>query len=448
MPASRHSKDIHINRGDIEGGSKVGNLGRHMLVCVMLLLVGSAFPAFMPAAAADPAPLPDLSPELFFFVGGNDTRGATAGTPVTIIVYVNNEGPGNITSANVTLSVDGSLLTVVPVVYNFSGEARYGAAYNWNTNAISPGNHTVRAEVGDSAGDADPTDNGADYKFTIARRSAGLMLDMDTPVAVAVVTESSAGIATVTGAVTVSGLDGRTMNISLTAQTDIGWTAKLSTATVRAEQNLRFPFSADVTVPQGTAAARYGKIVISAYGQTQDDNLTATVEAIIEVRPYYRVSLDSGGAYRSIDPGSMAFFTVKLTNSGNAVDSYEVEISNLLELVDKGWTVVLSANTLAAVGPGDHKTIAVSAQAPQDWTLSRSESTLIVINVTSQGARDLKQNVSLEFKLYAQEKGSYPAWYNASTIGVLAVLLVVATAAAVWMRTRKHDRASGPEGDE
>jgi hypothetical protein len=407
-------------------------MSRTLLVCLLCLIGATACPAFLPAAA-DAAPLPDLYPDLYFFVGNATTTGVPAGTPVAIIVYVQNNGPGNITSANVTLYLDGSLLATLPARENFSGEGLYGIVYTWNTTSVPVGNHTIRAEVNDTAGDADPSNNAVQRGFTIARLAPNIKLQLDAAVVVSTIKESSPGLATLTGNITATGLGGQALNISLTAVVDTGWKAVVSPGSLQTDKDGRFTFTVEVTVPQGTSATVYGRLQASASGRTQNDTVTASAEAIIQVRPYYRFTLDTKTAYQEISPGSQAFFRITLTNAGNAVDSYEIGIDNLAQLISKKWTVVLSTNTVARVSAGDFKTFTVSAQSPEDWTLSKDESTKIVIRATSEGSGD----VTLTFPIYAYEKGSYPGWYNLTTISLSLVILVVVVVAAVWVRLRR-----------
>jgi hypothetical protein len=414
-------------------------MSRTLLVCLLCLLGATACPAFLPAAA-DSAPLPDLYPDLYFFVGNTTTTGVPAGTPVAVIVYVQNNGPGNITSANVTLYLDGSLLATLPARYNFSGEGLYGIVYTWNTTSVPVGNYTIRAEVNDTAGDADPANNAVQRGFTIARLAPNIKLQLDAAVVITAVTESSPGIATLTGNVTATGLGGQAMNISLAAVVDTGWKAVVSPGFAQADQDGRFLFSAEVTVPQGTSATVYGRLRVSASGRTQNDTLTASAEAIIQVRPYYRFTLYTSTPELDISPGSQAYFRISLTNAGNAVDSYDIGIDNLAQLISKKWTVVLSANTVARVSAGEYKMFSVSAQSPEDWTLSKDGATTIVIRATSEGS----ENVTLTFPIYAFEKGSYPGWYNWTTISLTAVILAVVVVAAVYVRLRKRKRTGEP----
>ena len=416
-------------------------MSRALFICILLLVGGLACPALLPAAADTPASLPDLSLEtIAFTVGRTLTRGAPVGTAsVNITVFVDDKGLDNLTSANVTVEINGTQLGVSPLVNASSGDPWKLAAYFvWNTAALPAFQYPVRAFVNDTAGDAFPADNVADTYFMIAQRAPSLIVALDKAVVQADITETAPGIADLTGNLTAADLFGQTLNISLTARTDLGWNTTVSPGTIFADKDGRRPFSARVIVPQGALATQSSVLTISAKASALDVDLSISMQAIVLASPYHRLTLDTNTPSRNIAPGDQAFFSVKLTNAGNAVDSFELEITNLKDLASKKWLVVLSANTLSRISPGDHKPFTVSAQSPRDWTLSKSEPQKIIIKATSLGAKDYQQVVSLTFPIYAYEKGSYPGWYNYYTIDLSIVLLVVAVVAGVWMWRRKR----------
>lgn len=411
------------------------------MLCVLCLLAGTACTAFQPAAADGAAPLPDLYPELHIYAGNATATCATAGTPVAMVIYAYNAGPGNITSANITISVDGSVIAVVPAVYDFSAEGYFGNIYTWDTTGAAPGNHTIGILVNDTHGDANPANNTLVQNFTIVKPAPGMNLKLDQAVAVADVTESLPATVAITGNITMTNLGGETMNISLRSNVDIGWASSLEPQLFLADHDGRYGFSACVTVAQATGASQVGNLQILASGRVGNDSFGASAAAVIQVHPYYRLGLDSKGPYVKIPPGGQAVFEITLRNGGNALDSYEIEVANLNELGAKKWLVALSANTLAMIQPGEFKRFTVTARASDEWVLSKSESTRISIRATSTGNR----TVSLMIPVYVQEEGSNPAWYNYYTIDASVVILAIAIAAGLGMRWRKG-RTGGEPG--
>ena len=195
--------------------------------------------------------------------------------------------------------------------------------------------------------------------------------------------------------------------VTLTSSTDIGWVSQVSPTTAVFTSTTPQSFTCTVVVPQGTANSQYGNLVVNGRAVAGGLQSMAETKGIISVSPYFRLTLDSDVPYREISPGTQAFFTVKLTNAGNAVDSFELEISNLKDLAAKKWTVVLSANTIPKVQPGEYKPFRITAQSPRDWTIWKSEPSVIIIKATSQNAKDFQQVIALSFPIYAYEKGFY-----------------------------------------
>jgi len=253
-----------------------------------------------------------------------------------------------------------------------------------------------------------------------------LALRLDAASQSARVTESSPGIVTFTGQATIDKLPVERCVVTLTSSTDIGWVTQISPSTAVFTSTTPQAFSCTVVVPQGTPNSLFGNLVINGRAVAGGLQNTAETKGIINVEPYFRLTLDSDVPYREISPGSQAFFTVKLTNAGNAVDSFELEISNLKNLADKKWTVVLSANTIPKVVPGEYKPFRITAQSPRDWTIWKSEPTVIIIKATSQNAKDFQQVIALSFPIYSYEKGFYiPGFDAVFLIAALGVGLVV-----------------------
>ena len=420
-----------------------------MLICILCLIGGTACPALLPAASGAPASLPDLSIASFeFTVGGTLTPSAPAGTPsVNITVFIDDKGLDNITSTNVTLDINGTPFGTAPVVNNTPADLWPLVAYFvWNTGELPAGKYPILAMVNDSAGDANPLDNSMATNFTIAPRAPGFNLALDSAVVEAAITESAPGEVNLTGNITVADLYGQTLRIVLTSSTDIGWVTSV-TSTVNASVDGRYPITASVRVPRGTSASQPGKLTVSASARALGDQLGGSVEALVTVRPYFRLTLDAVQPSIEITPGSSCTFTIRLTNAGNANDSYKLEVRNLNDLVADREMATLSRLTLDRVRPGEYASFDVVFRSAEDWTLSKDESTTIIIRATSEGATQYKQTVSLSFPVYVHEKGSFPAWYNWTTIGVTIVILAVVMAAGLvmWRRGRRKAPPSEEE---
>lgn len=415
-----------------------------LLVCILCLIGGTACPALLPAVTGAPASLPDLyilQDGIQLTVADTETPSAPVGTAVVnVTVHIGNKGPGNLTSANVTLTINGTPYGVSPVLVGYGGvQGAMAAVFSWNTGELPTGTYPVLAVVNDSAGDANPLDNSMETNFTIAPHAPGFNLALDSAVVEAAITESAPGEVNLTGNITVADLYGQTLRIVLTSSTDIGWVTSV-TSTVNASVDGRYPITASVRVPQGTSASQLGKLTVFASARALGEELGGSVEALVTVRPYFRLTMYTSQPAIEITPGSSCTFTIRLTNAGNANDSYSLEVRNLNELVADREMATLSRLTLDRVRASDFASFDVVFRSAEDWTLSKDETTTIVIRATSEGATQYKQTVALNFPIYVHEKGSYPAGYNLTTISAttvtLAVVLVVGL--VVWRQKKKN----------
>ena len=241
------------------------------------------------------------------------------------------------------------------------------------------------------------------------------------------VTESAPGIVTFTGQASIDKLPVESCTVYLNSSTDTGWAALVSPTMTTFTSTSPQSFTCTVIVPPGTDNSEYGNLLIRGRAVAEGLQSTAETRGMIAVDPYFRCNLSTATPYIEIAPGEQAFITIRLTNTGNAIDSFELEISNLRDLAKKRWTIVFSAGTLPKVAPAEYKPFRMTAQSPRDKTLWTSEPTVIVIKTTSQNAKDFQQVVTATLQLTVMVRGSYLPNLDC---GILA--LVLAVGAVYW----------------
>ena len=418
---------------------------RALLLCVLLLVGATAGPAILPTAKGTPAALPDLAivpDDIFFQVDYVTTEGAVVGTPVvTITVYVENYAQDNITSAIVTIYINGTLLGISPVVENYSGqEGLLAAIFSWNTSALPVGVYTVRAQVNDSAGDQHPENNAAETDFTIVPGPPSLKMELEASTVEAAITESSTGVAKINGTLGVSNLYGLLQLINLACFTDVGWPARVSPGTIYASDDGNFSFEVSVTVPQGSNAATVGRLSVFAAPQWPAANLSVSAEATVTVRQYFRIQLSTEKSSLQIAPGDDCTFTVNLYNQGNGNDSFLLELVNKDEQAKDHASATLSCRTAEKLGPMESAKFKINFSSAKDWTLWKTSNNEIKIQVTSMGAPAHQEKIFLTYSLWVHEEGSYPAWYNWTTIDLAVIIMAVAVAAGFWSWRRRRKK--------
>jgi len=240
-------------------------------------------------------------------------------------------------------------------------------------------------------------------------------------------TESSIGSVMFTGTATIDKFPVERLVATLNPSCDQGWVSIMSPTTMVFTSTTPQTFTVSVVIPQDTPNNIQGKLTVDgrAIGGGLQSN-AAQASAIITVDPYYRVNIETDAPYREIQPGSQVYYSFRIVNMGNAVDSFSLEISNLRDLVAKKWTVTLSSTTVPKVNPKEYKVVKVVAQSPRDWAIWKNEPTVITLKVTSQNAES--SNVVLppqSFPVYAYERGfSVPGFDPIFLFAALAIGIV------------------------
>jgi hypothetical protein len=148
--------------------------------------------------------------------------------------------------------------------------------------------------------------------------------------------------------------------------------------------------------------------------------------AIIVVDQYYQFSVGCEKPYVQVQPGSSLGFRLRLINEGNANDRLRVEVQNLKELADMGWTLQLSLDKFA-VPEKQEKVLTVSVTTPVKWNVWKNDVTTIQIRIISVQAESLGEVSEVaDYSLYVRQKGvSIPGFEPAFAIIALAMISVM-----------------------
>jgi len=140
----------------------------------------------------------------------------------------------------------------------------------------------------------------------------------------------------------------------------------------------------------------------------------------IEVEPYYRIEVETPSPQK-IGAGEYVYFPLKIKNIGNTEDIYRFEFLNLGDLCDDQW--VIETITHQTFPANEAKTVWVSAQAPQTWTIWRNEVTPFNLRITSVKSEETHSLVQHDVYLYVREKGSYIPGFS-PVFAILGICLV------------------------
>jgi hypothetical protein len=255
------------------------------------------------------------------------------------------------------------------------------------------------------------------------------------------------GVAPVEGSLVMDKIPGERLIANLRATTDRGWPVQCSPSALVFYNNKVGMFTATVAVPVGTPANQVGILTIEVEARGQTFTLRTLSQAIVTVAPYYVFFINSPMPYKEVTPAKPVVFEVELDNWGNSEDSYELQIQNQDELAAKGWTVSLSTSTAMRVGSMQAKFLKMSVQPAFSSTLYKAESTVIMVEGTSQnsqyGGGEIK-TAMLPFIVY--ERGTYIDLAAAGSAGLsicLILLVVVPVGIGVRRLRRRFKKKQG-----
>jgi hypothetical protein len=184
-------------------------------------------------------------------------------------------------------------------------------------------------------------------------------------------------------------------------------------------------FSLTTRVPMGYTFMATPQVVVSGY--FVQGGLTYEIPAVtqfIEIEPYYKLQVDTPPP-QEIGAGEFVFFSIRITNVGNVEDTYRFEFMNLEDLVDKQWTV--PTITDKTFYEKEMRTIEVSAQAPQTWTIWRNEVISFNLRITSIQSEETAFLVRYDVPLYVRQKGIYIPGFSPvfAILGIGVVALIM-----------------------
>jgi hypothetical protein len=261
--------------------------------------------------------------------------------------------------------------------------------------------------------------------------SPAITIQITQPKQTAYVAPGEDGIVTFTGTVVAQiPWDPNVQYLVVTLTADAGgWPVSNPPALTFSRATKQQPFTLSVQVPIETSKTTQGQLSVSgrwSYSPGITGGTITPATAIIVVDQYYQFSVGCEKPYVQVQPGSSLGFRLRLINEGNANDRLRVEVQNLKELADKGWTIQLSQDKFA-VPEKQEKVLTVSVTTPVKWNVWKNDVTTIQIRIISAQAEGLgKVSDIADYSLYVRQKGvSIPGFEPAFAIIALAMISVM-----------------------
>ncbi len=196
----------------------------------------------------------------------------------------------------------------------------------------------------------------------------GLRWDEGQEVQEADVSPGGSGVATFTGTLSVdiaAGGDVEEVWVELVGSTDKGWPVSISPSTIKLDpSNEEKPFTAKVSVPQGTTYYTSGTIIVNGTATMYPSNNVSKVDGIIgtiRIKPFYTFDPSSMELIKKIDTDDGTIFNIIIENTGNIKDRYRISIENLDELTKLGFEI--GCRSQIEIESNESETIQLSVNA-------------------------------------------------------------------------------------
>jgi hypothetical protein len=265
-----------------------------------------------------------------------------------------------------------------------------------------------------------------------------LTLESDPPEAD--VSVGSDGIVNVSGQVncTINGTD--EVKVFLWADSDIGAAFVTPSSFVFRGENgteKHSNFTVTTRLPMGHSMSERPRVTINGYYiQNSLHYNLSNASCTIQIGPCYLIEAETPPP-AEIGAGEFVYFQINITNHGNGEDIFEFILLNCP--CEKEWTV--ATITPKVFLAGETKTITISGQAPQTWTLWRNEVQPIHVKILSQNSAEEGGDVKFNIVLHVRQRGQYIPGFSPTfaIIGIILVSLVLRTKG--WNKGKKPKKS-------
>ncbi len=157
-------------------------------------------------------------------------------------------------------------------------------------------------------------------------------------------------------------------------------------------------FTVNVTAPPNATLGDSQTVTVTAnWSSVPTDETGQVVDSVpVGIKQSYKVQMFSTKSFISIAPGAHVDLKLKVTNSGNGDDSYEVELLNLEALRGGGWTVT-GMPTTVSLKPRAVAEVAVGVDVPTG--LEPGREVQFQFHAISKGAQQAGQLVDRTSKV-------------------------------------------------
>jgi hypothetical protein len=181
-----------------------------------------------------------------------------------------------------------------------------------------------------------------------------------------------------------------------------------------------------VVLPPSTSTQIIGTVMVTGSAKvTGMAPIISTANGVVTVAQFFKLRLETESPLREVSPGDVTYNLVNVFNDGNSIDTIQVEIENIKELVDQEWTVLLGS-TDVSVKADEYVPVKVTVQTSQEWRLWAKEIYPIILKATSMEAKERNEMYIKSYPVFVYMKGFHiPGFDPFMAIIALVIALVM-----------------------
>jgi hypothetical protein len=242
---------------------------------------------------------------------------------------------------------------------------------------------------------------------------------------------------TFNGLANVTIISGTRVIVGFTAS-DTWGSAIVSPASLLFIEDGQQTFSVSVRVSPGEKYNSEGQVRVDAdwtvYPGTQSGDCNPVIGTIV-VGQYFNFSLSSKTIEKEVPRGSETEFKLTITNNGNRIDSFSINVKNTDDLYDQGFIVELDTTNIE-IPMGFSETITIFVQTPSKRNVLNENQ--IIIEVYSDGG--MQKNVPAKEYAYTikltEKDSSIPKEFS-TFIFLIVILIICLLIIWLWRRRKK-----------
>ena len=206
--------------------------------------------------------------------------------------------------------------------------------------------------------------------------------------------------------------------------------------TVPAGQSIDFEVTVrgDMRMQETTRTVSVSGVVDTANGVANPNPVPKTVSIMVVVKQFSRLQVEATEPFKQLRPKVDYYFEFKVYNQGNALDKFNIEVSNREDLEEAGFQISLPmiATEIDAQAPAQKVNVLVRTPKVQGWSDDYHQMTFKATSDFSVRTEGIPNYQSQMITIYV--RGVYLPGFE-----IIPTLSMLALAAAVGFRRLQDD---------